>query len=90
MKPEQIRKEAANLSQIIKEQQALLKEQEMRDMERSVDALNSREGSPERNPVTGTDLHLNGPSANDHYIKRSKKRRDYEGYSNTRKGKVEL
>ena len=46
MRPEQIRKEAANLSQIIKEQQALLKEQEMKDMERSVDALNSRDPSP--------------------------------------------
>ena len=61
----------------------------MKDMERSVEALLSREGARIRD-LTGAQLHLNGPSANDSYITKKKRKRDYEGYSNTRKGKVEL
>ena len=68
MRPHQIRKEAANLSQIIRGQQSVLKHQEMRDLERLAEALNSREGTL-LNLVSGSDLHMTGPSKNDNYIR---------------------
>ena len=60
----------------------------MKDMEKVANLLNSREGS-RMQQVSGTDLHLQGPTRTGAYIKKSKKR-NYEPYSNNKKETVEL
>ena len=57
-------------------------------MEKVAELLNSREGS-RMQIVSGTDLHLKGPTKTGAYIKKSKKR-NYEPYSNNKKDQVEL